>query len=98
MIADAHDIHCDCKAPFAHLLDNIFPEGHTDRNKSVSYIIERDLKQCLSGGDGDESHGIELGESAATFAGEEIKEENLTHAEEEELEKLLAAVEEEPTR
>ncbi len=25
MIADSHDIHCDCKKPFAHLLDNIFP-------------------------------------------------------------------------
>lgn len=98
MIADAHDIHCDCKAPFAHLLDNIFPEGHTDRDKPISYIIQRDLKECLSGGDEEESHGIKLGESAATLDGEKIKEENLTLAEEEELEKLLAAVDEEPTR
>lgn len=98
MIADGHDMHCDCKAPFAHLLDSIFPEGHTDRNKPIAYIIARDLKQCLSGGDEEESHGLKLGESAATFAGEEIKEEKLTTAEEEEIEKLLAAVEEDHTR
>lgn len=98
MIADSHDIHCDCQAPFAHLLDNIFPEGHTDRNKPVAWIIARDLKQCLSGGNEEESHGIQLGESAATAGDLTIKEESHTKEEDEELEELLAAVEREHTR
>ena len=71
MIADGHDIFCDCKAPFAHLLDSIFPEGHTDRNKPICHIIKRDYQLCHSGGPEDESHGIQLGESAATFVKEE---------------------------
>lgn len=95
MIADSHDIHCDCKAPFAHLLDNIFPEGHTDRNKPVGWIINRDLQQCLSGGEEEENPGILLGESAATAGEIPIKEEGHTKEEDEELEELLAAVEKE---
>ena len=98
MIADSHDIHCDCKAPFAHLLDNIFPEGHTDRNKTVSWIINRDLKECLSGGEEEKDHGIQLGESAATAGVSTIKEESHTKEEDAELEELLAAVEREHTR
>ncbi len=62
MIADGHDICCDCNAPFAHLLDSIFPEGHRDREKTISHIIKRDWKQCHSGGDEDERTGGENGE------------------------------------
>ncbi len=42
--SDSHDICCDCKFPFAHLLDSIFPEGHTDRYQSIEYIIKRDYQ------------------------------------------------------
>lgn len=95
MIADSHDIHCDCKAPFAHLLDNIFPEGHTDRNKTVAWIINRDLQQCLSGGEEETNHGIQLGESAATARDSPIKEEDHIEEDDVELGELLAAVEKE---
>lgn len=76
-IGDMHDCFCGCKTPFAHLLDNIFPIGHTDRNKSINYIVNRDYQQCLSGGEDEESHGIPLGGTAASVgAGEgHIKEE-----------------------
>lgn len=95
MIADSHDIHCDCKKPFAHLLDNIFPEGHTDRNKTVAYIINRDYQECLSGGEEEESHGIPVGGSAATAAAAtNVKVEDHTEEDAEEIEKLLAAAEE----
>lgn len=51
-IADGHDNICYCKHPFAHLLANIFPPGHKDRNHTINQILERDYKeQCHSGGD-----------------------------------------------
>ncbi len=89
---------CDC--PFAHLLDSIFPPGHTDRNKPVNYIIQRDYQQCPSGGVEDENHGLQLGDSAATIAadaGTPIKEEN-QDIPDADLAALLAAAEEENTR
>ncbi len=67
MISDGHDMHCSCEFPFAHLLESIFPEGHQDRHHSIEFIIRRDLQQCHSGGQEEESHGIQLGESAATL-------------------------------
>jgi len=71
IIQDAHDMHCGCNKPFAHLLDNIFPEGHRDRNKPISYIINRDYQQCLSGGGEETDLGMAVGTSAATFIKEE---------------------------
>lgn len=86
LISDGHDIHCGCCQPYAHLLNIIFPEGHTDRNKPISEIIARDLK-CHSGGEEEEDHGLALGASAAT---ENIKQtEDIKQ--EEELDALLAA-------
>lgn len=86
VIGDFHDSFCACERPFAHLLDIIFPEGHTDRTKRVDYIILRDFKTCPSGGEEEKSHGILLGESAATF-----KTEREEPTEEENLDTLLAA-------
>ena len=74
IVGDAHDIHCGCDKPFAHLLDNIFPEGHQDRNLTVDAIIQRDLK-CHFGGEGEEEDGMAAGTSAATLK-ENIKEED----------------------
>ncbi len=89
MIADGHDICCDCNAPFAHLLDSIFPEGHRDRNKTIQQIIDRDIKECLSGGKEDEDHGMAAGSSAATT---EIKREDQEGDTEENIQELLDAV------
>ncbi len=66
MISDGHDLCCGCTQPFAHLLDSIFPEGHKDRDKTIRYIINRDL-QCLSGGPEEEKDGLAAGTSAATL-------------------------------
>jgi len=50
-IADSHDIWCNCTTPFCHLLASIFPPGHTDRDKKINYILERDYQEkCRSGG------------------------------------------------
>jgi len=92
MIADGHDIWCSCCQPFAHLLDSIFPEGHTDRDKTIKQIIARDYPLCHSGGAEEESGGMAAGTSAATLfaAANTIKEED---GPEEDIEGLLAAVE-----
>ncbi len=67
-LADGHDNFCNCWCPFAHLLASIFPPGHQDRDLTINQIIQRDYKeQCHSGGTEEESHGIQLGESAATL-------------------------------
>lgn len=66
MIADGHDICCDCNSPFAHLLDSIFPDGHRDRNKTIEQIIQRDYQQCHSGGEEEENHGGAAGEEKDT--------------------------------
>lgn len=97
MIADGHDMHCACNFPFAHLLESIFPEGHTDRHHSIEYIIRRDRQQCHSGGTEEESHGLQLGDTAATFKKEEENQE-----EKDPIDDLIlaaaAAAEEEGTR
>lgn len=92
MISDGHDMFCGCTQPFAHLLDSIFPEGHTDRNKPINYIIKRDLQLCLSGGPEEKDHGIPLGGSAAN-AGFLEEEEKPTKEDIEELLEAAAAAE-----
>lgn len=91
VIGDMHDSICGCDQPFAHLLDNIFPEGHRDRNKPISYIIARDIKQCHSGGPEEEDGGMAAGTSAATLK-EEPGEKEEDFPEESNVEELLAAV------
>lgn len=59
IIADSHDSNCNCETPFAHLLANIFPPGHKDRDLSINQILQRDYKQtCRGGGRGVEGHGL----------------------------------------
>lgn len=88
VIADTHDIHCKCEAPFSHLLQSIFPPGHSDRHLTINEIIERDYQQCHSGGIEEEDLGIPLGGSAATGF---KKEKDQGTEEEENLDQLLAA-------
>nr|UHS18463.1 MAG: hypothetical protein [Gammatorquevirus sp.] len=93
-IADAHDNICHCNHPFAHLLANIFPVGHKDRDLTINQILLRDYKEkCHSGGTEEESHGTDAGGTGGGFKGikEESHEEDLP---EDELEGLLAAAEE----
>lgn len=71
MIADGHDIICDCNSPFGHLLASIFPPGHQDRFLSIEEIINRDIQQCLSGGTAEKSHGLPGGKD-----GDHIKQED----------------------
>lgn len=89
-LADSHDIWCDCNGPFAHLLASIFPPGHKDRNLTINQILQRDYKQCHSGGDAEEK----TGGAGASNAGTLKQEERDTHEEEkEDIENLLAAAE-----
>lgn len=95
MIADGHDCICNCNSPFGHLLASIFPPGHQDRNLSIEHIINRDIKECLSGGNAEENPGMAGGGGDADAA--LIKQEE-GDFQEEELEELLAAAEKENTR
>lgn len=88
MIADGHDCICNCNSPFGHLLASIFPPGHQDRFLTVEEIINRDIKECHSGGDGDGGHGSAAGEDIKR----DIPEEEGAHfIKDEELDALIAA-------
>lgn len=96
MIADGHDICCGCIQPFAHLLDSIFPEGHTDRNKTIDYIIKRDYQLCHSGGGEEESPGMADGEEKDSPPVKKEGEDGIP--EDTNVEELLAAVEDAEAR
>lgn len=93
IVGDAHDMHCGCQRPFAHLLQNIFPEGHKDRNLTVDQIITRDLQECPFGGEEEKDLGMAAGTSAATLQG--LKEEEKDFLEDAGVEDMLAAAAEE---
>lgn len=99
LIADSHDSICNCWHPFAHLLANIFPPGHKDRNLTINQIIERDYKEkCHSGGAGAADFG---GAAAITEEGPGTsldKKEGEDYIKDEELEDLIAAGESAATR
>jgi len=58
ILADSHDSTCNCDTPFAHLLANIFPPGHKDRDLTINQILERDYKEACRGGGRDAAgHG-----------------------------------------
>lgn len=87
-LADGHDNICNCNHSFAHLLANIFPPGHKDRNLTINQILERDYQEkCLSGG------AAERGGSnrAATTVGEDLELAERDHIEDADLEDLIAA-------
>ncbi len=73
-IGDYHDSFCGCDQPFAHILTCIFPLGHTDRDKTINQILERDYQQLCRGGGTGERNSI----GAAFDAEEERPTENHT--------------------
>lgn len=88
-IADAHDNICHCNHPFAHLLANIFPVGHKDRDLTINQILERDYKErCLSGGEDERKTGGAASGTGGGFQGIKDEEEEF---QEEEIEDLLTA-------
>ncbi len=90
ILSDSHELYCGCDTPFAHLLSNIFPIGHQDRNKTINQILLRDFKQlqrCHSGGGEEERTGFPVASTSGTTR------EEITAAGEdsqEDLEKLFA--------
>lgn len=96
-IADGHDNICHCHRPFAHLLANIFPPNHKDRDLTINQILARDLTEtCHSGGD----EGTSAGGAAdsATAATTNIKPEGDADYPEDEIEDLLKHAGEEKER
>lgn len=89
-LSDTHEMICECDQPFAHLLANIFPLGHQDRNLTINQILLRDFKQkCHSGGvAGDATGGAK---EMPTFKEEKEERDGLDGPDDEELGKLLAA-------
>lgn len=99
IIGDAHDIICDCWHPYAHMLSNIFPPGHKDRDLSINQILERDYSErCHSGGDDAENHG--LADGGATTGGDVIdpEEREEEYIKDDELTELIKAAEDAATR
>jgi len=93
-LSDTHEMICECDQPFAHLLSNIFPLGHSDRNLTINQILIRDFKQkCRSGGVAGDATGTTKEMPTLKQEGEE--KDGLDGPEEEELGKLLAAAAEE---
>lgn len=92
IIADSHDIHCNCTEPFCHILDCIFPEGHRDRQLTIEDIISRGKQQCHFGGEEEGDSGIPAGTSAATDA-TRIKPEKEEDFPDVDVEELLTAAE-----
>lgn len=91
IIADSHDGICDCPTPFAHLLDSIFPEGHRDRNKTIQHILDRDWRECHSGGQEEERIGGDAGEEEKDTQHVKREEED-SEQKDGDVEELLAAV------
>nr|AEI71739.1 ORF1 [Torque teno midi virus] len=88
-LSDSHDNFCHCHCPFAHLLASIFPPGHQDRDLTINQILQRDFKECHSGGAGGESSGMAEGANPGTAVAGLKEEPNIT--EDEDLQGLLAA-------
>lgn len=98
-IADSHDNICNCNHPFAHLLANIFPVGHKDRDLTINKILLRDYREkCLSGGLEERNHGMADGGTAATSTTSAEKGPEDEDFPEDEVDALLAAAIEEGAR
>lgn len=97
-LADSHDIWCNCDQPFAHLLSSLFPPGHTDRDLTITQILQRDYhERCLSGGLAGAATG---GVAAASHAASKGQKEGEGEEDfpDEEIEGLLAAATRESIR
>nr|AEI71763.1 ORF1 [Torque teno midi virus] len=98
-IADSHDNICSCNHPFAHLIANIFPVGHKDRDLTINKILLRDYREkCLSGGPEGASHGMADGGTAATSTTGAERSPEEEDFPEDEVDALLAAAIEEGAR
>ncbi|BAF76084.1 hypothetical protein [Torque teno midi virus 7] len=92
-IQDSHDNICNCNSCFAHLLANIFPPGHKDRDLSINQILARDLNQpCHSGGTEEERTGGDTNTRPEnTGAADGPAEEGKHYIEDADLQELIAA-------
>mgnify|MGYP002700000243 CR=1 FL=1 len=89
-IADTHEMICECDRPYAHLLANIFPLGHQDRNKTINHILLRDYREkCRSSGVAGDGFGGTTTET--DIKKEEGADATLEGPDDEELGRLLAA-------
>lgn len=94
-INDSHDAFCGCCKPFAHLLCDLFPEGHKDLDLTIRQIIDREIKNppwCF-GGKEDESGGGEAKEENITGETSGLNQKDTEEEEEKDIEKLIAAFE-----
>lgn len=99
IISDAHDSICNCWHPFAHLLANIFPPGHKDRDLTINQILHRDLQEkCHSGGAAGASHGLAGGEHIEGEKPSNPEERDAEYIEDEELTELIKAADEAAAR
>lgn len=59
IFTDAHDLHCGCTEPAAHILNNLIPPDHPSRHQTIdNYITNCYRRQlCLFGGKDEKSTG-----------------------------------------
>ncbi len=91
-LSDTHEMICGCNHPFAHLFSIIFPIGHTDRDKTIDFILARDFKEkCLSSGKGGDASGNPEEITTADLKQEDTREDSLAGADVEDLLSAAAA-------
>lgn len=92
IITDAHDLHCGCTEPISHLINDLIPPDHPDRQLTVDQLIKKNYKRqlCLFG-------GKEEKDSGGVKEDHTTKEENIQKEREDftdlNVEELLAAAE-----
>lgn len=92
-INDTHDAFCGCCKPFAHILYNLFPEGHQDLDLTIRQILKRESENppWHFGGQEEESGGGEAGAADTTKEDTSPKQKQGDIEEKEDIENLLAA-------
>lgn len=92
-INDTHDAFCGCCKPFAHILYNLFPEGHQDLDLTIRQILKRESENppWHFGGQEEESGGGEAGAADTTKEDTSPNTKEGDTKEKEDIENLLAA-------
>lgn len=90
---DTHDTFCGCCKPIAHLLYNLFPEGHADLDLTIRQILKRESENppWHFGGKEEESGGGEAPGAATTEKDTNQNIEEKDSEEKEDIENLIAA-------
>lgn len=59
IVTDAHDLHCGCTEPISHLINDLIPPDHPDRNLTINELVTKNFRRqiCLFGGKEEKGFG-----------------------------------------